>query len=125
MDPAPTNILKAGQKLQAGECLKAANHSYYLIMQGDGNLVLYVGTHWVPKNAIWNSETGGKGQGPHYLAMQGDGNLVVYDCYDQPTWDSKTYHKGAKGHWVVIQDDGNFVLYDGQNKPTWDSKTGR
>jgi len=125
MNPSPSNVLKTGQILKAGESLKASKHSYYLIMQGDGNLVLYVGDHFVPKNAIWSSGTHGKGQGPHYMVMQGDGNLVVYDCYDQPTWSSETHSKGAKGHWAAMQDDGNFVLYDGEAKPTWHTHTYR
>jgi hypothetical protein len=50
-------------------------------MQNDGNFVLYVGNHWVHTNAVWSSNTYGKGKGPYQLIMQGDGNLVIYDTY--------------------------------------------
>ena len=50
-----------------------------LFMQGDGNLVEYVGGR-----ALWASDTAGDPGG--YLAMQGDGNLVLYSAANQPLW---------------------------------------
>lgn len=43
-----------------------------LVMQSDGNLVLY-GTS---ANAVWNSRTAGSGNA--FLAVQDDGNVVIY-----------------------------------------------
>jgi hypothetical protein len=117
--------LSTDQALEAGQSLKAKDHSYYLKVQHDGNVVVYSSSHHDPSNAIWSSNTGGKGQGPHVLRMQGDGNLVLYDAHGQPTWSSDTYQKGAHGHYLLIQDDGNLVVYDGHQKPIWASNTNR
>jgi hypothetical protein len=54
-----------------------------LIMQADGNLVLYTGGG----QPIWASNTGGKGQS--FARMQDDGNFVVY-IQGAPTWASNT-----------------------------------
>jgi hypothetical protein len=43
-----------------------------LIMQGDGNLVLYTSSN----KPVWATNTGGKGAS--FARMQDDGNLVVY-----------------------------------------------
>ena len=59
---------------------------YRLVMQDDGNLVVY-DTYGV---ATWASDTCRKGSKPHRLIMQDDGNLVVYDGGSAPTWASGT-----------------------------------
>jgi len=119
------DTLLTGQPLRAGECIKSKTYSYFLIMQKDGNLVLYNSDHFVSPNAIWSSGTNGKGHGPHHLRMQEDGNLVVYDSHNKPTWSSDTYQKGPYGHTLIMQDDGNLVIYDGDKKPAWASNTQR
>ena len=94
-------------------------------MQGDGNFVLYVTQHWVPKNAIWASGSINKGTAPRRVVMQTDGNLVIYDVYNRAIWASGTNEKGSKPHRLVMQTDGNLVIYDGINKPTWSTRTNR
>ena len=52
-----------GWTLQPGAYLLSPNHQYELIMQGDGNLVLYQGTVSCPNascsgDALWNSDGG-------------------------------------------------------------------
>jgi pseudomonalisin len=94
--------------------------SHWLIIQTDGNLVLYETT----KGAIWASGTNfwnGNFQG--WLAMQTDGNLVLYDQNGSPFWATNTSGNwGNAGYWVPdgsfqlspylnMQDDGNAVLY--------------
>jgi hypothetical protein len=59
---------------------------YRLIMQTDGNLVIYNG-HNQP---IWATMTNGQGSGPHRLKIQRDGNLVLY-ASSGATWASQTY----------------------------------
>jgi hypothetical protein len=60
-----------------------------LIMQTDGNLVLY------DKNGsvVWNSRTSLKGSGPFTLIMQDDGNLVIYEENGNYTWSTRTNGK--------------------------------
>lgn len=49
----------------------------YVIMQTDGNLVVYDSNSPNTKHkAIWDSKTNGRGE--NYLVLQNDGNLVIY-----------------------------------------------
>jgi arabinan endo-1,5-alpha-L-arabinosidase len=52
-----------------------------LVMQSDGNLVLYNGAG----TAVWSTGTNGTGSNNH-LSMQNDGNIVVYTSGGTPVW---------------------------------------
>lgn len=108
------STLRTGQRLRAGQQMWSGNGKYRLVMQGDGNLVLYKkGT-----GALWASKTNGR-RGA-YAVMQGDGNFVVY-AGGKPWWASKTHgHRGAR---LVLQNDGNLVVYDRNGKARWASNT--
>ncbi|MFD0009159.1 hypothetical protein ACFVJ4_43440 [Streptomyces sp. NPDC127178] len=98
-----------------------------LVMQYDGNLVLYRKRDGA---AIWS--TGTHGHGGAYAMMQIDGNLVIYTAsgkypvypwgvrpYETPTralWSSRT--NGNAGAWAMMQNDGNFVIYRSAGGPT-------
>ncbi len=60
-----------------------------VVMQKDGNLVLYDATN-SPK---WASNTNGRGAQPYNLIMQDDGNLVIYAQGNKPVWASNTMGK--------------------------------
>ena len=77
-----TETLGANQQLSINQSITSVDNRYQLIMQGDGNLVVYS-----PQRAIWASSTGGSS---NKLIMQGDGNLVVYDTQGRATWNSGT-----------------------------------
>ena len=55
-----------------------------LVMQSDGNLVIYDGVG-LP---LWSSGTHGH-DGAH-LAVQDDGNVVIYSPESEPLWDTGT-----------------------------------
>jgi hypothetical protein len=55
-----------------------------LIMQSDGNLVLYA----PGGNPLWSSRT--HGNGGAFLAVQDDGNVVVYTAGGRPLWATGT-----------------------------------
>lgn len=65
------NTLRCGQTLANYGCLTYNNNAYSLIMQSDGNLVLYNSEHIVHQNAIWSSKTCNKSLfvGPYCLTM--------------------------------------------------------
>ena len=106
------------REIAEGSYLESNNNRYKLVVQGDGNLVIYEGA--IP---VWATGTDGKGVPPFKLAMQGDGNLVMYDGNGKPTWDSKTNAKGRGPFRLTMQDDRNIVIYDSQGKSTWASNT--
>ena len=109
--------------LNEESCIASQNGAYYLKMQEDGNLVIYVGTSFVPKNSIWNTKTHNKGDGPYTLAMQSDGNLVLYDTNQDPHWSSHTNDKGTGPYRCVIQNDGDLVVLDSAGTKLWNSNT--
>ena len=104
--------LQDGEKLEVGQSLTSANGAYRLILQDDGNLVLYSGD-----TAVWSTET--NGQNVVRAEVQTDGNFVLYTP-DKPVWASQT--KGAKDVRLILQDDRNLVLY-GFDGVAWASGT--
>lgn len=97
-------ILSSGQCLQPGQSLQSDSQLHTLIMQTDGNVVLY------DRNSqpLWSTNTGGLIT-PRDFAMQTDGNLVLYDTNGFPKWASGTDNN--PGAFLNIQDDGNLVIY--------------
>jgi hypothetical protein len=111
-----TARLDANQKLNINDTLIPDNNTTTLIMQGDGNLVLYRNDN---KVALWSSNTWGK---PVTSAiMQGDGNFVCYDNNGVAYWATGTW--GHPGSYIILQDDGNLVVYGPNGGPLWASNT--
>jgi len=108
--------LAANQKLATGDQLVSPNGIVRLVMQADGNLVLY---RTDSGQALWASNTWHK---PVVTAiMQADGSFVCYDAANHPYWASGT--NGHTGASVVLQNDGNLVVYGGDGAPLWASNT--
>ncbi len=106
--PAARDRLDPDQRLDPGQRRVSADGRFDLIMQGDGNLVLYA----PGGRALWASRT--VGNPGAWAIMQSDGNLVVYRRGQPPVpsaalWASRT--AGHPGAWAVMQNDGNFVVY--------------
>lgn len=111
------STLYTNEMLNADSVLMSENREYRLIMQRDGNLVIYDSGN----RAVWASNTNGRGDGCR-LVMQGDGNLVIYNPKNQPVWASGTAGKG-NGCRLVMQNDRNLVIYNSQGAPVWASNT--
>jgi peptidoglycan/xylan/chitin deacetylase (PgdA/CDA1 family) len=110
---APSDRLLAGQRLLAGRQLVSSGGRYRLVMQGDGNLVLYG-----PVGSLWSSRTFVSGT---QLVLQGDGNLVAYAPDGRAVWNSRTPGSGAVR--LVVQADGNVVLYRSNGTAVWSTRT--
>lgn len=107
--------LNADQKLNVNDQLNSNNGKVRLVMQSDGNLVLYRQDNG---KSLWASNTGQKPV--NRAIMQGDGNFVCYDGANKAYWATGTWdHPGS---YIVLQDDGNLVVYQGQT-PLWASNT--
>jgi hypothetical protein len=107
--------IASGTTLHAGDYLRSPDWRYTLVMQEDGNLVVYYAGGYTP---IWNSGTWNNSGA--YATMQNDGNLVVYSANGNPLWNSYTYTQGASV--LKMQSDGNLVAYrNSDNAFTWDS----
>lgn len=58
---------------------------HMLVMQNDGNLVIYN-----YNGVTWTSGTANQGAKPHRLVMQDNGDLVIYDRNGYKTWTTGT-----------------------------------
>jgi hypothetical protein len=114
----PTARLDAEQQLNRNDKLDAANGLTSLIMQDDGNLVLYRNFDGKP---LWASNTYGKPV--THAIMQSDGNFVCYDDKGVAYWSAGT--SGNLGAFLVLQDDGNLVInpIGTTTAPLWASQT--
>jgi hypothetical protein len=104
--------LDPGDGLLPGDSLTSPSGRYWLVYQGDGNLVLY---DLATAVALW--WTGTVGEVPGQAVMQGDGNFVVYNADGLPVWWSAT--EGNDGARLFVQDDANVVVYAPNDVPVW------
>lgn len=103
------------QSLSANQSLLSCDGRFNLIMQGDSNLVLYMGG-----TPLWASNT--VNRGAVKAIMQGDGNLVLYTSSGTPVWASNT--AGNNGATLVLQNDGNLVIFSASGATLWATNTG-
>lgn len=106
------DTLQKSEKLEVGQSLTSNNGAYRLVLQEDGNLVLYAG-----EQSVWATAT--DGQDVQRAEVQEDGNFVLYTP-EKPVWASQT--AGADNVRLVLQDDRNLVLYSGDDAK-WSSET--
>ncbi|GAU87994.1 hypothetical protein RvY_00770 [Ramazzottius varieornatus] len=112
---AGRDCLHANEQLIRGQRLYSQNRAVELVLQDDGNLVLYRRKDLTP---LWASNTNGRQA--DQVIMQHDGNLVMYGR-GQPIWASNTH--GNHGCYCTLQNDGNLVLYNSSRSPVWASNT--
>jgi hypothetical protein len=108
--------LYQGSQMNVGDMKWSPNGRYQLILQSDGNLVIYR----KPSNrAIWSSKT--QGRGVIEAVMQYDGNFVLYAANKIARWHTGTDIKPTNH--LLLQDDGNLVIYSmGAPIKMWASK---
>ena len=105
--------LDVDESIAVGGSISSQNGRVTLILQEDGNLVLYTSDG----HALWSSHTWGKPVS--HAIMQGDGNFVVYG----PTGAVWATGTATPGSWLVVQNDGNVVLYAPDGRPLWATNT--
>ena len=97
--------INEGTLLKPGQIVYSAAGTHELVMQDDGNLVLYNVTNGA---AVWNSGT--HGNAGAYAVFQTDGNFVVYSASGKALWFSST-NGVSYSQYLAVQDDGNMVIY--------------
>src|SRR5262249_39573701 len=118
---AMSDQLQAGNQLSVNDQLVSANGQSLLVMQGDGNLVLYYGAP-AADTAYWasNTEWLPAEQRPVTAVMENDGNLVLYDVNKVARWASGTWGE-FQGPKATLGDDGNLVISDKEDLAIWAS----
>jgi hypothetical protein len=118
------SVLGTNGSLGEGQSIVSPNQRAQLVMQIDGNLVLYTRSSTSsPWSAIWSTATShpANGAGPFHLVMQADGNLVIYNAASAAVWSSGSCITSATtpAPYLVMQNDGNLVAYDNNATPIW------
>lgn len=114
--PRGGNLLGGGQQMDLNQYLQSPDGRITLLLQTDGNLVLYGPGYHV----LWHAGAGGKGV--TRAVMQTDGNFVLYRANN--TWVWQTGSGGIGANRVVVQSDGNLVVYRPNNTWVWQAGTG-
>jgi hypothetical protein len=126
----PGTVIPAGTVLHPGEFVLSPNGQFKLIMQTDGNLVIYKINPDKSEVPYYSTRTEkgnpyGRGVGDHAV-VQADGNLVVYsnqpggDIPQNAVWASNSNRPENTNSVLALQDDSNLVLYSA-TAPTWDA----
>ena len=93
-------------RLQKGKWYSSPNDKYFLVFQGDGNLVLYRNNSSTSRTPYWSSGT--TGCDADFCQLQTDGNFVIYDKYSRPVWCTDSY-KSPSG--LFINNNGELFVY--------------
>lgn len=109
-----SNHMNPGDTMYSGSYVQSADGLHQLVLQGDGNLVLYGPAYHV----LWNIGT--QGHSGTYLNLQYGGNLILYEPGNIPLW---TDNVSATAGNATLQNDGNFVEYDSNGLAVWSSGT--
>ena len=107
-----------GQTLSAGQYWRFGRVD--LMMQNDGNLVLYRAGKRTPADAVWSSRT--FGTAARAMVFQADGNLVLYTAdRKRAIWSTNSQvgctewgqggGSSARGTILARQSDSNLVIY--------------
>lgn len=127
VNPSPRQIITISEKrtLVVGEKLKQSrgkgdritspNRCFNLVLQEDGNLVLYNNKI---RKSIWASNTDGKAV--KYALFSKEGNLALYGYGNEEiVWQTNSSineDTNNRERRLVIQDDGNVVIYKSRLK---------
>jgi len=106
-----------GQITASGKAITSPDCNLRLVVQGDGNLVLYDRNNGVK----WASGSfgGADNNGDNTLIMQPDGNLVLYNKKSRPIWSTGTYRRGQAPYTLSVQNNATISIVDGTGSILW------
>ncbi|MFF0295274.1 hypothetical protein ACFYST_17605 [Kitasatospora sp. NPDC004614] len=99
------------------------SNSVWLVMQADGNLVLYRKRDGA---ALWSTGTYGHLGKYTYATASGSADENALQVFELDTGSSRLWSiplKGRPGDYAKVQDDGNFVLYGSDGTARWSTGT--
>ncbi|OWA54505.1 hypothetical protein BV898_18905 [Hypsibius exemplaris] len=110
--------LGPGDSLGVGESIWSPNRTAQLLMQADGNLVVY---RQCDCQAIWDSNTNKNNSSVRPAKMEADGNLVIYDINGAVLWASGTHGKRFAGARLRLEDTGSLCIEQTRGLCLWRS----
>ncbi|RSS83829.1 hypothetical protein [Streptomyces sp. WAC06614] len=120
--------LRPGRALESGASLVPTPGKVELVMQADGNLVVYaLGNPGGPKLPLWHSGT--YGNPGAYALMQEDGNFVIYQQGGGPQTGGGIWHTATYGNrdnayvHASIRDNGEFSVSGRSEDWYWSTDT--
>ena len=93
-------------RLQTGKWYSSPNDQYFVVFQGDGNLVIYRKNSSTSRTPCWSSGT--NNCDASFCQLQSDGNIVIYDKYNRPVWTADSYKSPAG---LFINNNGELFVY--------------
>ena len=117
--------IHSSTNLPVGGTIISANKNYLATLREDGNFVIYVSSHFVPSNIVWQTNTAGKGHGPFRLAAQEDGDICLYDSNNHVLWSSGSKGRGMHPFTLLLTNEGNLEWYGAKGKQQWESGSTR
>jgi hypothetical protein len=103
-----------GDRLGQCQGLMSSDEAYMLVMQSNGDCVVYNRTS---NEGVWNAGTRGSG---NFLVYQEDGDVVILNYQDAVLWSAG--QAGDPVGELVMQTDGNLVTY-GDGSAQWATGT--
>ncbi|MFT4263652.1 MAG: hypothetical protein QM572_09750 [Nocardioides sp.] len=109
-----TVVLDTKASMTTGTRVKSPNGTFELVLEPDGNLVLYDNQ---TRAHVWESHT----TTGTTLLMQSDGNLVLYDSAGKAPW--ATGSNSPTANKFLLRNDGTLQVVDPTGKALWSSAT--
>ena len=119
----PMHVLLSGRSLTPDLRLRSPDRRFFLVYQGDANLVLYYdfdasGIHFVP---VWALQTVGCPYAryrAHCLELSRDGVVAVVNYFNQRYWQSPAPN-GQPPYRLVVRNQGDFAVLDCNDAVVW------
>lgn len=108
-------------QLNVGEKLQNENGTHKLVMEANGNLVLYALMENDYEKNVWasNTYTDDIENNPYHLVFDDDGHLVIEGQDGLQKWISTNNGESTGPYRLILQTDGNLVVYDVNDMPVW------
>jgi hypothetical protein len=112
--PTGCGAFQPGNGLKPGQTLQSCDGRFTLILQNDGNLVLYKES----AQPLW--ATGTVNRDSAQLELTPSGDFVLYGKLGESLW--RSGNAGQTAAQAFLQGDGNLVIY-GPTSAVWASNT--
>lgn len=115
-------VLESSNYLTTNQYLISANKKFFVLMQNNGNFVIYKGSGPADNQGmVWASNTN-RQTGDYFSAMQADGNFVIYNGTGPAdnrgvVWAYNTVSTDAQR--LVLLDNGRLVALDSLGQIVW------